>query len=49
VVQLSRAAEAMRRILVEQAQDVMDVYSTWFDFEPPAADEGWVRLAGSKR
>jgi ribosomal protein L11 methyltransferase len=36
-------------ILAEQAQDVMDVYSPWFDFEPPASDEGWVSLAGSKR
>jgi ribosomal protein L11 methyltransferase len=36
-------------ILAEQAQDVMDVYSPWFDFEPPASDEGWVRLAGNKR
>ena len=36
-------------ILSEQAQDVMQVYGPWFDFDPPAEDEGWVRLAGVKR
>jgi ribosomal protein L11 methyltransferase len=36
-------------ILAEQAEDVMAVYREWFDFEPPANDEGWVRLAGIKR
>jgi len=36
-------------ILVEQAQDVMDVYAAWFDFDPSEAEEGWVRLAGVKR
>ncbi len=36
-------------ILAEQAEDVMGVYREWFDFEPPASDEGWVRLAGIKR
>jgi len=36
-------------ILAEQAQDVMDVYAEWFDFDPPATDEGWVRLAGIRR
>ena len=35
-------------ILVEQAQDVIDVYAQWFEFEPPEADEGWVRLAGRR-
>jgi ribosomal protein L11 methyltransferase len=36
-------------ILAEQAQDVMDVYAAWFDFDSPVADEGWVRLAGVRR
>jgi len=27
---------------------VMAVYRDWFDFDPPAIDEGWVRLAGTK-
>lgn len=36
-------------ILVAQAQDVMDIYSEWFAFEPPETDEGWVRLAGRRQ
>jgi ribosomal protein L11 methyltransferase len=36
-------------ILAEQAEDVMAVYRSWFVFDPPAADEGWVRLAGVKQ
>ncbi len=36
-------------ILAEQAEDVMAVYREWFNFEPPASDEGWVRLSGTKR
>lgn len=36
-------------ILTEQADDVMTLYRTWFDFDPPASDEGWVRLAGIRR
>ncbi|MFN3543336.1 MAG: 50S ribosomal protein L11 methyltransferase [Thiobacillus sp.] len=36
-------------ILAEQADDVMAVYREWFDFDPPETDEGWVRLAGTRR
>ncbi len=36
-------------ILVEQAEDVMAIYRDWFDFGPPAAEAGWVRLAGTRR
>jgi len=36
-------------ILDSQAQAVQAVYSAWFDFEPPALDDGWSRLAGTKR
>jgi ribosomal protein L11 methyltransferase len=36
-------------ILAEQADEVMAVYRTWFVFDPPAIDEGWVRLAGIKQ
>jgi ribosomal protein L11 methyltransferase len=36
-------------ILAEQADEVMSVYRDWFVFEPPAIDEGWVRLAGVKQ
>ncbi len=36
-------------ILAEQAEDVMAVYREWFVFDPPATDEGWVRLTGTKQ
>ncbi|MBU1396960.1 MAG: 50S ribosomal protein L11 methyltransferase [Gammaproteobacteria bacterium] len=36
-------------ILAEQADEVMAVYRDWFAFDPPAIDEGWVRLAGIKQ
>lgn len=36
-------------ILAEQADDVMAIYDAWFAFDPPAIDEGWVRLSGVKR
>jgi ribosomal protein L11 methyltransferase len=36
-------------ILAEQAEEVMAVYREWFVFDPPAIDEGWVRLAGIKQ
>jgi ribosomal protein L11 methyltransferase len=36
-------------ILAEQAEDVMAVYRPAFEFDPPATDEGWVRLSGTRR
>jgi len=36
-------------ILAEQADEVMAVYREWFVFDPPALDEGWVRLSGIKQ
>ena len=36
-------------ILAEQADEVMAIYREWFVFDPPALDEGWVRLAGIKQ
>jgi len=36
-------------ILAEQADEVMAIYREWFVFDPPAIDEGWVRLAGVKQ
>jgi ribosomal protein L11 methyltransferase len=36
-------------ILAEQADEVTAVYRDWFVFDPPAVDEGWVRLAGVKQ
>jgi len=36
-------------ILAEQADEVMAVYREWFAFDPAVVDEGWVRLAGTKK
>lgn len=36
-------------ILCEQAEDVMRVYTQWFDLKPPAMEDGWVCLYGVKR
>ncbi len=36
-------------ILEKQAEDVMAVYQTWFDFNPPIFEEGWSCLSGRKR
>ena len=33
-------------ILPPQAADVAGIYRAWFDIEPPAIDDGWVRLSG---
>jgi ribosomal protein L11 methyltransferase len=36
-------------ILAEQAEDVRQTYSAWFDMEPAVLDDGWARLVGTKR
>jgi ribosomal protein L11 methyltransferase len=36
-------------ILAEQAGEVMAIYRAAFDFDAPAVDTGWVRLAGVRR
>lgn len=36
-------------ILEEQAQDVMDIYQTWFDLNTPIFEGGWTCLSGRKR
>lgn len=36
-------------ILAEQADEVMAIYQQWFVFDPPASDEGWVRLVGTRK
>ncbi len=35
-------------ILATQAETVMDAYRPWFDFDPVAQREEWVRLTGTK-
>jgi len=36
-------------ILSEQAEDVMKIYSQWFNLESPIMDEGWACVSGVKR
>lgn len=36
-------------ILEEQAQDVMNIYSEWFDLDAPVFEDGWACLSGTKR
>lgn len=40
---------ALSGILAEQADDVMTIYGQWFDFAPPAVEEGWVCLSGTRK
>lgn len=35
-------------ILANQADAVMEAYRPWFDFDPVAEQDGWVRLTGTK-
>lgn len=36
-------------ILEAQADDIRAIYGAWFDFDPPAVQDGWVCLSGVKR
>ena len=36
-------------IIESQAEEVMESYQPWFDFDPPACNEQWVRLTATKR
>lgn len=40
---------ALSGILDEQAKDVMEVYSAWFDLAPPIVEDGWVCLSGTRK
>jgi len=35
-------------ILAGQAAEVAGYYRSWFEIDPPAEDEGWVRLSGTR-
>jgi ribosomal protein L11 methyltransferase len=35
-------------ILEAQAQSVMDIYQTWFEFAPPVFEDGWSCLSGRR-
>ncbi len=39
----------MSGILEQQAEAVMQIYRTWFEFEAPVTEEGWGRLCGRKK
>ncbi len=36
-------------ILDAQAEEVRQVYSTWFDLGPPVVEDGWVCLSGTRK
>lgn len=36
-------------LLDEQAEELNEIYSQWFDMQPAETDEGWARLSGIKR
>jgi ribosomal protein L11 methyltransferase len=36
-------------VLSEQAADVMQVYSQWFNLNPAVMEDGWACLSGSKK
>ena len=36
-------------ILSAQVAQVQQAYASWFEFDSPAVDEGWVRLCGTRR
>lgn len=36
-------------ILPPQVQDLLSAYAPWFEMESPALEDGWVRLAGTRR
>lgn len=40
---------ALSGILSEQAKEVREIYSQWFDLKPPIEEDGWVCLSGVKR
>jgi len=39
---------ALSGVLSEQVDAVRDAYDKWFEFEPPAMQDNWVRLTGTK-
>lgn len=36
-------------LLSQQADELTSVYSRWFEMDPPAEREGWIRLSGTRR
>ena len=46
---LSGGRLALSGILVEQADEVIDAYRAWYDFEPAQEEAGWVLISGVRR
>ncbi|WP_372834195.1 50S ribosomal protein L11 methyltransferase [Pontibacterium sp.] len=40
---------ALSGLLEDQAEAINTAYAQWFDLEPPAEREGWIRICGIKR
>ena len=40
---------ALSGILAEQADDVLEAYSQWFEMDPVTELDGWVRLSGTRK
>jgi ribosomal protein L11 methyltransferase len=40
---------ALSGILLEQADEVRDIYDAWYDFQPAEDEAGWVLLSGTRR
>lgn len=45
----SAGAIALSGILTEQAEEVMETYRAWYDFEPVQSEDGWVLLSGTRK
>lgn len=45
----SRGKIVLSGILSEQAEDVLQVYSHWFNMAPSSEKDGWVRLSGIRK
>jgi ribosomal protein L11 methyltransferase len=45
---LPGGALVLSGILLSQAAEVAEVYAAWFEFDSPTADDGWVRLSGTR-
>lgn len=40
---------ALSGLLADQAETIRDAYAPWFDLDPAAEREGWIRITGTKR
>ncbi len=40
---------ALSGLLSNQAQDIVDTYSAWFELEPVVEKDDWIRVTGTKR